>query len=213
MTRPGSPSRYRLGGVLLLLAALYFVGEAWAIAGWEGRPYRWTVDAISELGVPETRHWAGEAFRATHHAVMNATFIGSGVRVLLVGATLAPFVPRRGRRTVLALVAAYGLGLVVVGIFPTGLPSLRTSLHGVGAALALLGGSALLVALTASLWVRYRRLALVTLVLAAASVAGNVCAVLQIGGFGLVERVSVYAVVAWQVLVGVLILLRRPPQP
>lgn len=205
-----SGPRFRLGGLLLLLAALYFVGEVWAAAGWEGRPYRWTVDAISELGVPETRHAGSDAFRATHHAVMNATFVATGVRTLLAGVTLAPFVPSRGRRTVLALTAAYGLGVVIVGLFPTGMPSLRSDVHGVGAGLTLIGGSALLVALTVSLWSRYRRLALVTLVLAAASVAGNLCAVLQIGGFGLVERVSVYAVVLWQVLVGLLVLARRP---
>ena len=80
--------------MLLLLAATYLLGEAWVVAGWEGRPYRWTVDAISALGVPEAQHWAGEESRSTRHAAMNAIFVGSGVRVLLAGAVLAPFVER-----------------------------------------------------------------------------------------------------------------------
>ena len=66
--------------LVVLLAGLYFIGEAWAAAGWEGRPYRWTVDAISELGVPETRYAGGEPFAATHHVVMNATFVATGLR-------------------------------------------------------------------------------------------------------------------------------------
>lgn len=203
-------TRYRLGGLLLLLAGLYFVGEAWAATGWEGRPYRWTVDAISELGVPETRFAGDDAFAATKHAVMNATFVATGLRALLAGLVLAPFVPRRARRTVLALVVAYGLGTVIVGLFPTGMPSARASVHGVGAVLTILGGSLLLLALAVSLSGRYRRLAVVTAVLGLLSLGGSVCGVLQIGGFGLVERIAVYSVLVWQVLAGVAVLLSRP---
>lgn len=203
-------TRYRLGGVLLLLAGLYFVGEAWAATGWEGRPYRWTIDAISELGVPETRFAGGDAFAATKHAVMNATFVGTGLRALLAGLVLAPFVPRRARRTVLGLVVAYGVGTVVVGLFPTGMPSPRAGVHGVGAVLTILGGSLLLLALAVSLSGRYRRLALVTAALGLLSLAGSVCGVLQIGGFGLVERIAVYSVLVWQVLAGIAVLVSRP---
>lgn len=202
-------TRYRLGGVLLLLAGLYFVGEAWAAAGWEGRPYRWTVDAISELGVPETRYAGGEPFAATNHVVMNATFVATGLRTLLAGLVLAPFVPRRARRTVLGLVLAYGLGVVVVGLFPTGMPSTRSDIHGVGAALTIAGGSVLLLALAVSLSARYRRLALLTAVLGLISLGGTLCGVLEIGGFGLVERIAVYSVLLWQVLVGVAVLASR----
>lgn len=204
-------TRYRLGGVLLLLAGLYFVGEAWAAAGWEGRPYRWTVDAISELGVPETRYAGDEPFAATHHAVMNATFVATGVRALLAGLVLAPFVPRRARRTVLGLVLAYGLGTVIVGLFPTGMPSTRSDIHGVGAVLTIAGGSVLLLALAVSLWGRHRRLALLTVVLGLLSLGGTVCGVLEIGGFGLVERIAVYSVLLWQVLAGIAVLASRPP--
>ncbi|WP_277453460.1 DUF998 domain-containing protein [Janibacter sp. DB-40] len=208
--RPDGTTRYRLGGLLLLLAGLYFVGEAWAAAGWEGRPYRWTVDAISELGVPETRYAGGEPFAATHHVVMNATFVATGLRTLLAGVVLAPFVPRRARRTVLGLTVAYGVGVVIVGLFPTGVPSTRADIHGVGAVLTIAGGSVLLLALAVSLSGRHRRLALLTLVLGLLSTGGTVCGVLEIGGFGLVERVAVYTVLLWQVLAGIAVLVSGP---
>lgn len=203
-------TRYRLGGVLLLLAGLYFVGEAWAAAGWEGRPYRWTVDAISELGVPETRYAGDEPFAATNHAVMNATFVATGLRTLLAGLVLTPFVPRRARRTVLGLVLAYGLGVVIVGLFPTGMPSTRSDIHGVGAFLTIAGGSVLLLALAVSLSAGYRRLAVLTAVLGLLSLGGTLGGVLQIGGFGLVERIAVYPVLLWQVIVGVAVLAGTP---
>ncbi|WP_338749052.1 DUF998 domain-containing protein [Janibacter alittae] len=203
-------TRYRLGGVLLLLAGLYFVGEAWAATGWEGRPYRWTVDAISELGVPETRSAGGDPFAATKHAVMNATFVATGLRVLIAGLVLAPFVPRRARRSVLGLVIAYGLGTVIVGLFPTGMPSARADVHGVGAVLTILGGSLLLLALAVSLSGSHRRMSLITAALGLLSLTGSVCGVLGIGGFGLVERIAVYSVLVWQVLAGIAIVLGRP---
>lgn len=207
-------TRYRLGGLLLLLAGLYFVGEAWAAAGWEGRTYRWTVDVISELGVPETRSAGGETFASTHHAVMNSTFVATGLRALLAGLVLAPFVPRRARRTVLALVLAHGVGLVVVGLFPTGMPSARATVHGAGAVLTIVGGALLLVALALSLSRRHGPLALATTVLALTALGGTVCMALQIGGVGLTERIAVYPVVVWQVLAGVAVLVRRPrPDP
>ena len=205
-------ARFRLGGLLLLLALLYFAGEAWAAAGWEGVRYDWTRDAISELGVPEVRDWAGETFASTLHTVMNVTFVGTGVRALLAGVTLAPFVPRRARRTVLTLVAAHGLGLIVVGLFPADVGGTRAEMHGVGATLAIMGGTALLLALTVSLWSAHRRLALLTLACAVVSTAGTAGIVMQLGGFGLVERISVYAVVAWQVLAGAVLLLARVPE-
>jgi hypothetical membrane protein len=202
-------SRYRLGGLLLLLALTYFVGEAWAATGWQGRPYHWTIDAISELGVPEVRHDGTGPFVSTRQAVMNATFVGTGVRVLLVAAVLAPFVPRRARRTVLILAALHGVGLLLVGFFPIG-PGLRAAMHGIGALLTIAGGSALLVALTISMWGRCPRLARVTAVLAVLSVIGSACGVAAIGGFGLVERLTVYTVVLWQVIAGVVVLTGRP---
>lgn len=208
--RPASPgiARFRLGGLLLLLAVTYFIGEVWAASGWEGRPYNWGVDAISELGVPEVREWAGQTVHSTLHAVMNATFVGTGIRVLLAGVVLAPFAPRRARRTVLTLVALYGIGLLIVGFYPAGAGA-RGAMHGIGALLAIGGGSALLVALTVALWHRAPRLAWVTAALAAVSVAGVVCAVVGIGGFGLLERLAVDPVVLWQIIAGVAVLTRR----
>lgn len=176
------------------------------VAGWEGRPYRWTVDAISALGVPEAQHWAGEASRSTRHVTMNATFLGSGARVLLAGLVLAPFVPRVGRWFVLPLVLAHAAGLVIVGLFPSAMSGLRVTMHGIGAYLAIVGGSLLLLAIAIALARRHPLLATFTGACAAVSFAGTWLAVSRADHFGLYERIAVDAVVVWQIATGAIML-------
>ena len=192
-------TRRRLGGLLLLLAALYFAGEAWALAGWRGRPYDLSVDAISALGVPFEMP---DGAVSTRHAAMNVTFIGSGLRALLAGWALAPFVPR-WRWLVLPLVAVYALGLVLVGLSPAG-----ETVHGAGALLAIGGGFVLLVALTGALRC-HRGLAVWSVVCTAVCGLGWVLALTNAVGFGAAERTAVYAVVVWQVGAGLALLLAR----
>ena len=189
-------ARRRLGGALLLLAVAYLLGEAWAVAGWRGLPYSWTDDAISTLGVPEVM-WTSEGSReSTRYAAMNATFVASGVRVLLATVVLAPFVPR-WRWLVLPLALAHGIGTVVVGFVPTGLTSERANGHGLGA-------------LTATLAARHRGLAAWTGACAAVSVLGCALVLVGVGGFGLAERLAVDAVIIWQIGAGAALLLSRP---
>lgn len=165
------------------------------------------MDAISALGVPETQHWAGEEARSTRHVAMNITLVASGARVLLAGLVLAPFVPRAGRRFVLPLVLAHATGLVIVGFFPSSTGGLRASMHGVGAMLAIVGGTVLLLAIAISLARRHPRLAAFTGVCAAISAVGTGGGASGGAHFGLFERIAVDAVVGWQVVVGALVLL------
>ncbi len=215
-TAPDRPSRgrYRWGAGLLALAALYFVGEALAAAGWQGRPYAWTADAISLFGVPEVQGWRPDTAFSSRHALMNATFIGTGVRLAVAAVLLAPFAPRRGRRTVVTLALVNGLGLVVVGCFPTGMVPLRGALHGLGAVATFYGGALLVIAVSINLWRARRGLALLAAGLAALALIGIVGMFLVPPLFGITERMTVYAPLVWQAVAGVVLLasgqLARP---
>ena len=164
--------------------------------------------------MPEAQYWAGEASRSTRHAAMNATFVGSGIRALLAGLVLAPFVPRLGRWVVLPLVCAYALGQVLVGFFPAGTGAVRAPAHGIGAFLAIGGGCLLLVAVAVSFVRRNPVLTLVTGAIGAIGIASAWVGMSGAGhtGFGLYERLAVDTVMVWQVVVGVLVLATaRPP--
>lgn len=204
--------RRRLGGLLLLLAIAYLIGEAWAVGGWQGRPYSWTQDAISALGVPEVLHSGEGEIASTRHVAMNATFIASGARVLLATLVLAPFVPRL-RWLVLPLALVHGLGTVLVGLYPASLSPARGTMHGIGAFLAIVGGAVLLAAITAAVARRDPLLAVWTGVCALASLLGCVLALTGVGGFGLVERLAVDAVIVWQIVTGAVLLVMPASAP
>jgi len=189
-----------------VLAALYFVGEALAAAGWQGRPYDWTSDAISLFGVPEVQDWTPQPAFSSRHLLMNLTFIGTGLRLAVAAVLLAPFAPRRGRRTVVTLALVNGLGLVVVGCFPTGMVPLRGALHGLGAVAVFYGGTLLLIAASINLWRARRGLALLAGGLAALAVIGLVGMLVVPPLFGITERMSVYAPLVWQAVAGVVLL-------
>lgn len=189
-----------------MLAALYFVGEALAAAGWQGRPYDWTSDAISLFGVPEVQDWTPQPAFSSRHLLMNLTFIGTGLRLAVAAVLLAPFAPRRGRRTVVTLALVNGLGLVVVGCFPTGMVPLRGALHGLGAVAVFYGGTLLLIAVSINLWRARRGLALLAGGLAALAVIGLVGMLVVPPLFGITERMSVYAPLVWQAVAGVVLL-------
>ncbi len=201
--------RYRVGGLLLALAVLYLVGELVAAAGWQGRPYAWTSDAISALGVPEVQHWGGEA-RSTRYPLMNATFVLTGLRAVAAAVVLAPFAPRRSRPAVLVLAVLYGVGLVLVGLFPSGETPARQIGHGSGAILGLYVGTVLLIALTYGLSRAHPRVAVLTGCCALVAVVGCIGMPAVPGRFGLFERLAVDALILWQVVVGLLVLGSRP---
>lgn len=161
--------------------------------------------------MPEVRSWGEGQLAATHHAVMNATFIGSGLRVALAGLVLAPVVPRRGRWAVLPLFIAYAIGQVIVGAFPTALAGTRATMHGIGAVLAIVGGGLLLLAIAFAFSQKHPAFATFTGVCAAISLAASLAAVFLTTHFGLCERIAIYAVIIWQIIAGVVVLATRPP--
>lgn len=142
---------------------------------------------------------------------MNATFLGSGVRVLLAGLVLAPFVPRRGRWAVLPLVVAYAAGLVIIALFPSATSGLRVTMHGIGAYLAIVGGTVLLLAVAIAVARRHPVVATFTGVCAVVSAVGTWFGVSGTDHFGFYERIAVYAVVLWQAVMGAVLLTTASP--
>ncbi|WP_433824801.1 DUF998 domain-containing protein [Actinoplanes sp. CA-015351] len=165
--------------VLLIVAALvYFAGETVAVAAWSGPGYSLVGDHISDLGVPgpdSPLAWA-----------MNGAFVVNAVLV---------FLAVRDRCVFRGLTLAYCAGLILIAVFHTG-----SSLHGLGAFLAIAGGNAAIVMIR-----RFRFLGVTGLVGFAAFVAFP-------GDYsGLLERIAVYPILVTQFVAG-LILLRLGPR-
>jgi Protein of unknown function (DUF998) len=188
--------------VWLAGAVVYLVSEAIAAASFLG--YSYVADYISDLGAA---------------AVMNIGAFMLHGSLFLVGAIIiarsCPTVGWVGWSFVLAA-AANAIGNIVVGTFRSGAPAGEVNWHAIGAGMAIVGGNiAVIIAGLGSRRIgapRSYRLASVVI-----GVFGIACLVtLIIDGadgsrvlpVGLVERGSVYSIIAWEIMTGVLILYR-----
>lgn len=208
-----SAARTRVLGLLLLLSGAFVVAEVVTASAWTGPAYSWTGTVISELG--RTDCGGGGALPACSpwHGVINAMMLAQGVRVVLaVAVGLSLLRGAAGRLGVVTAGAAlHGAGIAGVGLAPLSDAAVAGSpealRHGVAALLAIGGGVLVLVLLAATLRRDHPRAALLAAVLAVTGTAGGVGFAVLPDLQGLTERVAVYAPIAWQVIVGSVLLV------
>ncbi|MEV0649475.1 DUF998 domain-containing protein [Phytomonospora sp. NPDC050363] len=196
-------------GVLWAVAAAwYLVAEAVAARALSG--YGYAADYISDLGIPGSSPAA---------AVMNLGFAGQGLLFALAGALVFVAAPAwRGRGVFLALAVAHGVGNVLVGLVHSGSREPGVDWHVVGAAMAIVGGNAAVIAggLVLRPSARPRAFRGASVVLGAAGLvsllvltAGSVAGVTLPFGAGAWERGSVYPIIAWELLAALAVLRRQ----
>ena len=201
MNQHGDGARRRAAG-LWLAAAMLYVGSELAAASAFSPTYSYARNYISDLGVTSC---------SPLHGLMNGDLVVQGL--LFPGAALA--IARScapGRLAFLALAVLNGVGNVLLGCFPENMPgrfAAGPSCHVVGALLAIACGNA---AALVSAWSFaglglsriHRRLSLGLPLAAAASLAVLIAA--RGAGTAMLvpdavwERISVYAITAWEVL-------------
>lgn len=198
-------TRERAGAMLWIACLQYFLAEALAIQGWSGA-YSLTANYISDLGAIGHSGAAGcdamaGAACSTRHALMNASFLLQGALIAGGAALARPGFPR-GRlfAVALALIAASGAGVFVVGLAPE---DVAPGPHYLGAAENLFCCNAGMTAMGIALlrWrPEARRMALIALAAGAAGLAGFAGLALGIDfglGVGGVERVAAYPFPLW----------------
>ncbi|MFJ3957229.1 DUF998 domain-containing protein [Arthrobacter sp. NPDC090010] len=222
---PASPSTttaHRAAGVLFILAPCWYLFcEMVAALGFPG--YDYARNYISDLGVPAGGVLEGRAMDSRLAEVMNAGFIGEGLLITLGVVLLIASGAGRSRRfgVLAALLLVHSVGIAVVGLVhgsPANVANGLMAFHGLGAVAAIGAGNA--AALVAGLGdalsshdaVRHR--AVYRTVSTVLGAAGFLFAVLLVTHFqlpdGVWERGSVYTIIAWQLLTGVVLLRRNP---
>lgn len=175
--------------VWIIGAAAYLVSEA--VAARAIPAYSYTRDYISDLGVT----W-----------VMNTGFVVHGV-LFLVGAILVTRSVASGRHACVIAAAVNALGNIVIAVFPSHVPGAQ-HWHLAGAALAILGGNiAVILGGRLSAVPAHRHLSV------GLGLVGIACLVAVAAGArpaGLIERGSVYPIVAWELLAAAVLLARFP---
>jgi hypothetical membrane protein len=127
-----TPNRLRWGALVWLLTLQFFVVET--IVQFRGEGHSRVDDVISDLGATT---WPG-------HQLMNASFVVQGALIVGGALLLWPALRSGAGRVAEFLLAAAGVGVLVVGVFPE---DTAGGAHGVGAVLYLVGSALGLIAL------------------------------------------------------------------
>jgi hypothetical membrane protein len=208
-------SNTRFGACLWVLTLQYFVAEAVSISGWQGS-YSLSSNYISDLGAVGCGVVATGLTETTEgvcsplHALMNASFLLQGLLITCGSVLVWSFFPRSFLWAIaLVLVAASGLGVLVVGFAPE---DTRPNLHFLGAVenfVCCNAGMAMMGAAMAQ-WRRPSRiLGLIALVFGIVGLIGiGLMAMrLYLGlGVGGMERLIAYPFPLWLAMMGVFIL-------
>ena len=217
VSRP--PRTGRVAAACWILAGVVYVAtEAVAAAAFPG--YSYATNYISDLGIPQVETFGGRAIDSPLHAVMNTGFVLHGVSFVAAALLAAPVLGTTYRRTFLALAVTHGIGIVLVGVVHGGQVNADNGLgavHGIGAVMAIVGGN--LTAIVAGLAARrsavLRQVGAVCVTLGVVGLLAAVALVLDSGSAsvevlpdGAWERLAVYTITVFELLVGVVTLAR-----
>lgn len=199
-------TRVRLAaGWWIATALVYLVAETIAAAAYPD--YSYAENYISDLGVP---------VESPAHLVMNVGFVLHGVLLATAALLTAPRLTHR--RSFVAIAVLAGLGNVLVGLVYSGqTDSAVGPLHGVGAVLAIVGGNLTAIVAGASLRRTGRRglgmtcsaLGVVGLLSALALAIDGGSSSIDLLGDGTWERLAVYTITAFELLLGTALLRSR----
>ena len=216
-------SRRTAATALLIGPAVYLTAEAVSAAAWSNPTYSYLQNWISDLGSSTQGTFEGREINSPLYQIMNGGFLIQGLFFAAGMLLIARGLPRRLRRTTIALAVATTVGYALLAIFHGSSQAAEDgtlALHYLGATLAIIGANALAIVLGAHWWndpenrslghasVPLGILGLVAVVALFSTMNSNLPS-------GLIERVSVYTAVLWQVRVAVQLLLPLPktPQP
>ncbi|GAA1629014.1 MULTISPECIES: DUF998 domain-containing protein [Brevibacterium] len=200
-------------GVLWIIAPLwYLLCEAITARAFPG--YSYATFYISDLGVPGRATFQGRELASQIPQVMDAGFIGQGL-LFFLGLVLAmpALRPGIGRIAFVVVGCLHAAGIVLVGLVPGSPENVANGLivvHVLGAVAAILGGNCAAILSVGPLRdlgrVRWSGPGLGALGI----LSGLLLTALVLMPDGVWERGSVYAFLAWELIIGSVICLSSP---
>jgi hypothetical membrane protein len=210
MDRSRSSLGLLLGGISWILTLLYFVGQIVAQAAWTTH-YSLIDNRVSDLGSTACGTTLANTYICSPlHTVMNATFVLTGL-LILVGLFLTRSTWPRRRLTTwgLVLMGIAGLGTIVIGLSPE---NVNVLVHLVGA-LNIPAGNVAMIFLGLAIWPSRRGMAWLSLLSGIVGLlgllAGPFLVILTGHGGGLAERIALYPLIIWLIVFGAAIVTRK----
>ena len=202
----------KLGPILYVAGIQYFAVQLLAALYWSP-PYSMSRDTISDLGNTTCGTWNERYVCSPLHDLMNGSFIVLGITMIL-GSVLTSQHFAKGRAAVAGFIAmaASGLGVVMVGLFPENSVPV---LHGLGTAIPFVLGNIALVVLALSLEMRvllrvYSFLSGIIALLGLAAYASGHYLGLGEGG---IERVVAYPQTVCLAVIGCYLIAKNSAKP
>ena len=189
--------------ILILGVVFFYTAEFIASLGWKGPArYSYISDFISSLGIPVVL----EQINSPLHALMNIGFVIYGASVVIGYLLLKKTLPK-GKLSALVriLLAASGIGVVLVGFFP-GHDWTYSFVHTVGAMLVIYAGNVGDILLSLALWreKRFRYAPCGVLLGIVGLFFSVVMAMFFESGFaGLYERLAIYPTILFNLALGI----------
>ncbi len=202
-----------VGATLIAAVVTYVVAEAVVAVAWDRRSYSYLDDYVNFLGSPFQGTFEGFVISSPLWWVMSTAWILTGVLLAAAGIGLSRGLPGWRQRTVASLGVTEGIALVLFAVFPLGPETMDNGtlpLYLLGAFLSIIAGNALAIVTGSSgrVLALPRWLARSSLVLGAVGLV-NIPATYGWTPTGLAERISLYSLLLWGLLMGVHVLRVR----
>lgn len=198
--------RLLVGSLLWILAVGYLVSEALTAEAWS-TPYSYVHNSISDLGVTDCLQVCSPL-----HWYMNISFVVMGLLMTAGAVLLRRHIPRgRPRRWAVGLSVVIGVSTAATGFFPADANPIG---HFVAVLPGFVGRHVLLIMVAWVLWRRMRWTAVWTTVCALIGLVGGAALAFPDAYFGLTERLVLYPLPIWMVVVGTAVfvsVIRRTP--
>ena len=200
--------RMAFGAAAFLLGAVIYVcTEAISAHAWHEPTYRYAYNYISDLGVAGPLTIDGREVFSPLAAVMNFGFMAHGLLFALGYALVFPMLEGRTKFLALSAAVIHGIGNAMIGYFP-GVSYDGASPHLIGAGLAIVGGNLAVIWGGVSVRRAYPGSGRGGIVLGICGMAALAIMVSGVLGHPAVfERLSVYAMTAWDLTFGFTLLL------
>ncbi|MCU5772570.1 DUF998 domain-containing protein [Erwiniaceae bacterium BAC15a-03b] len=198
---------HKIGALCFTLGGLqYLLAESVSALAWVQPHYVYSQNYISDLGIPQ----CGPQICSPLHAVMNSGFALEGILFFSACWLLRRQLSGWGRILMLLTGLLHAVGGVLIALFHSGGAAAGVTLHETGAVMAIGGGNLCLISVGGWLCSR-RQCRIYSWLSLLAGIAGLLCMLtipLAWLPTGLIERAAVYPITGWQILTGLMLLLK-----
>lgn len=197
-----------IGAIILIIGIVAFLAIELAVAmAWEMEPYNYFFNKISDLGAPDVGMIKNRFVNSPLHTVFNIACMVLGVVFIFGFYCMNNYIKGPHKALSMIFLAIAGIGLTMIGVFPTS-DHQGFTLHILFAGFAILGGSLAMITFGLSqMKVQMRKTGLCCVIFGVLNFVWTVLAKLSLNVGGMFERFAVYTIFAFGLVFSIFVLI------